>query len=147
MTICAWKGFLMSTTFFLVWENLNFSHSRYIRMSCFAVYCFFFSSQNALVGTLATRRVFYRLRLRVSSLARGRRANRVHVKWSAYLGSKNSICIQLKTVHSPAPLLLVIVLTKAAPAVFVKWSGEYFVKWLRIGNNRLFFSPFFFFVI
>ena len=30
--------------------------------------------------------------------------------------------------------ILVIVLTKAAPALVIKWSGEYFLKW----NNRLF---------
>ena len=32
------------------------------------------------------------------------------------------------------PIILVIVLTKAAPALVIKWSGEYFLKW----NNRLF---------
>ena len=37
-----------------------------------------------------------------------------------------------------------IVLTKAAPAFFIKWSGEDFLKRLCIGNNRLLFLPFFF---
>ena len=39
-------------------------------------------------------------------------------------------------VHNPN--ILVIVLTKAAPALVIKWRGEYFLKCLCIGNNRLF---------
>ena len=36
-----------------------------------------------------------------------------------------------------------MVLIKVALAFFVKWSEEYFLKCLSIGNNRLFFLPFF----
>ena len=59
--------------------------------------------------------------------------------------------IQLKHLYSSLinmrhfyAIILEIVLTKAAPALFLKWSGEYFLKWLAIGNNRLLFLPFFF---
>ena len=44
-------------------------------------------------------------------------------------------CLRLQTRHSlniislkAKKLLLVIVLTKAAPALVIKWSGEYFLK-------------------
>ena len=38
---------------------------------------------------------------------------------------------------------LEIVFTKAAPTFFIKWSEEYFLKRLCIGDNRLFLKPFF----
>ena len=45
---------------------------------------------------------------------------------------KNSdSCLRLLSLQS----ILVIVLTKAAPALFIKWRGEYFLKWLCIGNE------------
>ena len=44
---------------------------------------------------------------------------------------------------SPICSKLVIVFTKGAPAFFIKWSREYFLKWLCIGNNRLFLLLFF----
>ena len=56
------------------------------------------------------------------------------------IGTTTDTAIQLPVFI----VILVIVLTKAAPTFFVKWNEEHFLKSLCIGNNRLFFSPFFF---
>ena len=64
---------------------------------------------------------------------------------SRHLVSHIEIIMQLIEGNPGINSILVIVLTKAAPALVIKWSGEYFLKWLCIGNNRLLFLPFFLF--
>ena len=41
---------------------------------------------------------------------------------------RNVLCLNLHERSGTLNLQLVIVLTEAAPALFVKWSGEYFLK-------------------
>ena len=110
-----------------------------IYLNIWKCYCMQTKMQKSLLN-LSYVQMFASWRSWMHLRAIGRQFTQINAYFLVMNSKRCNKSITRKSCLIPMTL---IVLTKAAPAFFVKWSGEYFLKWLCIGNNRLFFLPFY----